>query len=113
MLPAIGAVAPFRLAGDADRVGADWWGTYVFLLLLATAVPVTLALAYAEGKVGQRWAVTAIVLFAVVALAAGWASLYLGYAAALVLGLAIAAGETLPPPAEGDDRLTRPMPRGD
>ena len=110
MLAAIGAVAPYRLSGEADRVGADGWGTYVTVLLLVMAVPVALALAFGRGTVGQGWAVAAIVLFAVVALAAGWAGLYLGYAAALVLGLAIAAGDPLPPPAEGDDRFTRPMP---
>lgn len=110
MLAAIGAVAPFRLWGEGAG-GEDGWGTYVVVLLLAMVAPVALALAYARGRVAQGWAVTAIVLFAVVAFLAGWAGLYLGYAAAMVLGLAIAAGEPLPPPAEGDDRFTRPMPR--
>ena len=106
---AVGAVAPFRLAGSEDVV--DYWPVYAFLLLLVALLPIGLAFAYGHGGVSQRWAVLAVVVFAVVGFLTGWGGFYLGYASALLLGLAIAAGEPLPPPDPYDDRLTRPMPR--
>lgn len=61
---------------------------------------------------GPRWlVVTAIVLLAAAGLLAGAGALYLPLFATLAGGLALAAGDPLPPPDPDDDRLTRAFPR--
>lgn len=113
---AVGTLAPFRLAGEATGydVFVGWWVdwlTYVLLVSLLMAVAVGLTLAYALADRSHRWAVAAIVLYVLGAFLGGAAGLFAGYAAAVVLGVAMAAGDPLPPADPTDDRLYAPMPR--
>lgn len=111
---AVGALAPLRLLGDDDSYSDESTfsiGAFVAIVLLAMAAASAVAVAFGDGKVPRGWAIAAIVVFCAVTMLAGWGVLYLGYFAALALGLAVAAGEPLPPADPGDDRLSRPMPR--
>ena len=101
-------------AGDrgVDRLGVVD-GSLVLVLLVLVVVAFALLLAYALTPLPNGVAVTAIVLLALGGMVGGSAMLYLPYVAALLAGLALAAGEPLPPPDPGDDRMSRPMPRGD
>ncbi|HEV2888835.1 MAG TPA: hypothetical protein VGX28_00505 [Frankiaceae bacterium] len=112
-LGVLGVLAPIRMAGDAAEYGIEDWWYYVALLAVITAVPVAFTIAFAFGGLSQRWVYAAIALFVVVGLVGGWPGLFLGHAAWLVLCLALAAGEPLPPPDRGDDRLYAPIPRDD
>jgi hypothetical protein len=75
-----------------------------------TFVAALLLTLYALDGVGKALGVTAVVLLAVVGPVAAGATYYLPWLAALFGGLAVAAGDPLPPPDPGDDRMSRPMP---
>jgi hypothetical protein len=96
---------------DLDERPSD---ARTWVLLVLGLVLLALALAYvgyALHGVPTGGAVAATVLLALLALFFGAGLLFLPYFALIPAGFAIAAGDPLPPPGPGDDRLTRPMPR--
>lgn len=116
VLGTVGALAPLRLLGQEliSAYGVDLGvGTYVAIAVTLMAVPTVLTAAFAAGALSQRWASAAVATFVAAALFGGWGVFFLGYLAALILGMAIAAGAPLPPVDPADDRLHRPMPRRD
>jgi hypothetical protein len=119
-LTGLSALAAFVAAFQAHRDNLDYdlderpgdARTWVLLVLGLALLALALAyVGYALHAVGTGGAVAATVLLALLALFFGAGLLFLPYFALIPAGSAIAAGDPLPPPDPGDDRLTRPMPR--
>lgn len=100
------------LAGDDEPLASDEVALVVASAVLSLLCAPALV-RYAAGSVSDRVAVATIVALGIAGLVGGAATWYLPYAAALLAGCAVAAGEPLPPPDPADDRMSRPIPRGD
>ncbi|HVF20935.1 MAG TPA: hypothetical protein VNA14_11945 [Mycobacteriales bacterium] len=115
----VGALLALGLLVGVDDGGRGGEGLYpAEVALVVTSVVLSLLGAvaltrYAVGAMSQRGAIASVVALGVAGLLGGAATWYLPYAAALLAGCAIAAGEPLPPADPDDDRMSRPMPRGD
>jgi hypothetical protein len=108
VLALVAAVAPFRLDTDAEAEGL---GGLIAVVLVVALVLAAMTLGYAHSGWPQWVAVVAVVGFFVLGVVTGWASFYLYYAAAMAMGLAMAAGAPLPPNDPRDARLSTPFRR--
>jgi hypothetical protein len=110
LLALLAAVNAHQDSLDYDERPGDA-STWLLVVLGVLLVAVTAAyVGYALHAVPTGGAVAATVLLALLALFFGAGLLFLPYFALVPAGFAIAAGDPLPPPDPGDDRLTRPMP---